>query len=387
MAGQASPLTVDHATGDHTGDHAGVVDAGDAVVDAAGGGVSVRWLVQQVLIEAINQMREYRVTVAVACDRVGMPSSTYYRLDRGYQHYTPVADPVPQRDRVQPAALTAAETARIERWLLDPELAELSVQQVYWRMVDASPDWVCSQRTFYRYATQLDLVGDRRDQRIRPARPIPVLEATQPGIAWSWDATELKGGPTGRERYKLIVAIDIFSRFPVGWRIETTEYHEFAIDMFAAAFAAHGVPQVVHADNGSVMRCHELRGCLATAGAAQSFSRVRVSNDNPYSESFFKTIKYDYDFPGRFDNIDHARDWAAAFFEHYAHQHHHSGLAFHTPANVHDGTWTTVQAQRDAKKARYQAEHPDRFHGTPAKPMTVGPAGINNNTNKHLKAA
>ena len=358
--------------------------------DAAGRVLAVGRRAQQVLVDAVNLMREHRVTVERACDWVGMSRPTYYRLDRGYQHYKPVPNPIPQRDRVQPTTLTVAEQGRVEQALTDPDAGDLSVQQVFWRLLDSSEDWLCSERTFYRYASRLGLVGDRRDQRAGMSRPMPVLEATEPGIAWSWDATELKGGPGGRQRYKLMVVLDVFSRFPVGWKIERTEYHEFAIDMFKAAFDRHGVPTIVHADNGAVMRCDELAKCLATAGADRSFSRVRVSNDNPYSESFFKTIKHDYDFPDRFDDIDHARAWAETFFNRYAHHHRHSGLAFHTPASVHDGTWTTVQAQRDAKKARYQAEHPDRFRGAPARPITVEPAGINHRTDtnkERLKAA
>lgn len=314
------------------------------------------------------------MTVSRACALVGQARSSYYRRSRGYQHYQPVPEPIPQADRVQPSALTRAERDQIVAVLEQEEYGDLSVVQTYWRAFDAG-QIACSQRTFYRVAAAHQLTGDRRRTRQGGhSRRAPAVAATRPNQLWSWDATELKG--PGQDRYKLMLILDVYSRYPIGWTIEWTESYPHAVDLFTTAIGRHGTPDVVHADNGGVMRCHELIDTLHHHGALTSYSRPRVSDDNPFSESMFKTIKYDLNCPARFDTIDHARAWTEAFLHAYANHHRHSGLGYYTPTAAYHGTTRTDQARRQAHLDQYWKHHPERFHKPPQAP-TIQPTGIN----------
>lgn len=324
-----------------------------------------------------------------ACALVGLARSTYYRVSRGYRHYQPVTTPVPQAARFQPSALTQPERDQIIAVLTqvdgldgpdgDAEAveADLSVHQVYWRAFDAGL-LSCSQRTFYRVAARHRLVGDRRrgghGRRGRHGRQPPVAAATRSDELWSWDVTELTG--PGRERYKLMLILDVYSRFPIGWRIEYGEAIPYALELFATAIGRYGVPSVVHADNGSVMRSHDLVDQLHDHGIVTSYSRPRVSDDNPFSESMFKTVKYDLSCPDRFDSIDHARAWTAQFLVRYATEHRHSGLGHYTPAAVYHGTVDADRARRQAQLDHYWQCHPERFRRPPQAP-TITTTGIN----------
>lgn len=334
---------------------------------------------QAVLTDVIDELvGATSTTVTRACRLLGMARSTYYRLTHRYAHYSPVADPVPHTDRPQPAALTASERARILDVVTDDDNANLSVVQVYWRAFDTGKV-ACSQRTFYRVAAAAHLVGDRRRRRgagASASRRKPVAAANGVGDLWSWDITELRG-PRRQDRYKLYLAIDVYSRFPVGWRIEHTEDRHLAVRMFTDAITDHGAPTVLHADNGAIMRSHHLIDTLTDNGVLCSYSRPRVSDDNPFSESLFKTIKYDLDCPERFDSIDHARTWTRDFLRRYAHEHRHSGLGRHTPADVHNGTAHLVHQRRQQHLRRYHAAHPERFRRPPRPPDLPGPTGIN----------
>lgn len=338
-------------------------------------------------VTVLSQQTE--MAISRACELVGLPRSTYYRASRGYRHYRPVTTPVPQAARVQPAALTPAERDQIIAILTqvdglegpggDGEVveADLSVQQVYWRAFDAGSIG-CSQRTFYRVASCHQLVGDRRrgghGRRGRHGRQRPVAPATRADELWSWDVTELAG--PGRERYKLMLILDVYSRFPIGWRIEHGEAIPHAIALFATAIGRYGVPSVVHADNGSVMRSHDFVDQLHDHGIVTSYSRPRVSDDNPFSESMFKTIKYDLSCPNRFDSIDHARAWTATFLARYATEHRHSGIGHYTPTAVYHGTVDVDRARRQAHLDHYWQCHPERFRRPPQAP-TITTTGIN----------
>lgn len=327
-------------------------------------------------------MKHTGTAVTTGCRLLGVARATYYRLHRHYRHYTPAAVPLPQSERPQPAALTRAEHEQVMAALTDDRYADLSVTQLFWRATDEG-QMPCSPRTCYRIAAREGLVGDRRRRRrgataTRP-RPRPIVHAPRPGAAWSWDVTELRGA--GGHRFKLYLVIDVFSRYPVAHRVEYYEDRHLAVEMFAKAFTRHGSPQVLHSDNGAVMRSQDLRDELAAAEVTASFSRPRVSDDNPFSEALFKTLKYDLACPEVFDDIDHARTWTADFLDRYATEHRHHGLAHHTPASVFDGTahhrHTYRQHQLDE---RYRA-HPQRFRRPPQAPELPTTVGINN---KHL---
>ncbi|MFN8054754.1 transposase [Gordonia sp. (in: high G+C Gram-positive bacteria)] len=296
-----------------------------------------------------------------------------------------MADPVPQAQRHQPAALSERERALIPQILCRQEYADQSVRQTYWRSFDA--DLIdCSESTFYRVARKAGLVGDRRRLRAdgggqRPRRK-PIVAAGAPGQLWSWDVTELRG--PGQQRYKLALVIDVFSRYPVCWHVDHGEDRREIIAMFAQAFALFGEPDVVHSDNGPVMRSHELVKALLDQGVTPSYSRPRVSDDNPFSESLFKTIKYDLACPQRFDSLEHTRTWVAAFMHRYANDHRHSGLGHYTPAAVFHGTAQHDHAHRQQRLDQAYAQHPERFRKPPKASALPGPTGINTKTQAAL---
>jgi putative transposase len=331
---------------------------------------------QAVLIHTITALQDAGLAISWACRLLGVPRSTYYRLAHGYRHYQPVAEPVRQADRRQPSALDPAEIRAIIDVLSSEEYAEKSVVQTYWAAFDAG-EVACSQRTFYRVAKTHRLVGDRRrSKRHAPgSRTAPVVAASSVGQLWSWDVTELRG--PRRERYFLYLVIDVFSRFPVGWCIEHEQTTAKALTLFAGAVAAHGAPEIVHADNGAIQRAHDLIDALHENGVLASYSRPRVSDDNPFSESLFKTIKYDPACPDLFDSISHARAWTKQFLHRYATEHRHSGLGRHTPASVHDGTAAEIHRERQRRLDEYWKQHPKRFRTRPRAPQLPRPTGIN----------
>lgn len=330
------------------------------------------------IVETIAELAsQAEMHVVTACELLGMARPSYYRLARGYKHYQPVAEPIPHAQRRQPAALTADEKAQVVEVLSDPDLADDSVVQVYWTSFDADKI-SCSQRTFYRLAHEHNLVGDRRAGRHGghgPGRPKPVAVAAAVGQLWSWDITMLRG--PGRQLYRLYLAIDVYSRYPVAWRIETREDTALAVEMFLDAFDRHGAPTLLHADNGAAMRAGELTKALAEAEVTGSFSRPRVSNDNPFSEALFKTIKYDLSHPDRFDSLEHARAWTADFLHRYATGHHHSGLGRCTPQQVYTGTAEHIRRARQQRLDDIATTHPERFRTPPQAPPLPQPTGIN----------
>ncbi len=331
---------------------------------------------QVVLIDTVSELTGAGVPATRACRLVGIARASYYRVTRGYQHYRPVAEPTPQAKRRQPAALTDSERAAIVEVLSSDEHAEQSVVEAYWSAFDAGKI-ACSQRTFYRVAKAHRMVGDRRETKHRSAssRRTPAAAAAKVGDLWSWDVTELRG--PGPERYYLYLVIDVFSRYPVGSCIEYAESKELAKALFAGAIATHGAPAVLHSDNGSIQRAHELLNTLGKHGIGVSFSRPRVSDDNPFSESLFKTIKYDPACPSRFDSLEHAREWTASFLHRYATEHHHSALGRHTPAQVYYGTASRLREQRQLRLDAYWAAHPERFRRRPTAPALPPSTGIN----------
>ena len=317
------------------------------------------------------------MTVVRACALTGMTRPMFYRIERGYQHYQPVAEPMAHTERHQPAALTDTEKGQVIDALCDPVMANRSVVQAYWSSVDDGRV-SCSQSSFYRLARAENLVGDRRRGRhcgTSASRARPTATAGAPGDLWTWDITLLPG--PRRSFLRLYLAIDVYSRYPVAWRIDHDETATKATEMFLDAFDRHGAPALLHADNGAAMRSNELAAALEAVEVQRSFSRPRVSNDNPFSESLFKTIKYDLDHPVRFDSIDHARQWTGDFLDRYATDHHHSALGYYTPEQVFTGTADHVRAARQQTLDRAAALHPIRYTRPPKAPALPTTTGIN----------
>jgi putative transposase len=184
------------------------------------------------------------------------------------------------------------------------------------------------------------------------------------------------------------VIIDIFSRYVVGWMVSPAETGELAEAFIADALAAHSVDRdqlTLHADRGTSMTSKPVAQLLVDLGVARSHSRPHVSNDNPYSEANFKTLKYCPAFPGRFGSIEDARGFCALFFDHYNHVHRHAGIGLHTPASVHYGTAHEIRAQRAATLTAAYAANPARFrHQQPTPPTLPTVAWINEPTPEAL---
>jgi putative transposase len=219
----------------------------------------------------------------------------------------------------------------------------------------------------YRVLAEAGETGERRIQRAPHAYARPSLTATAPNQVWTWDITKLATTQKGVFLMAYVI-IDLFSRYVVGWMLATKECKHLAAQLFAETIARHGIEPglQVHADRGSAMKSDTLAQLLASLGASRSFSRPRVSDDNAFSESQFKTMKYQPDYPGRFDGELHGRGWLQDFFGWHNDDHHHSSLALFTPADVFFGRVAVAAAARQAALDLAYAAHPQRFpNGAP----------------------
>lgn len=262
-----------------------------------------------------------------------------------------------------PAELSAEERARVPAVLDAPRFVDRSPGQV-WAIPLDEGIYLCSQATMYRLLRERGSSGERRAQAVHPAKKKPELQADAPNQVWSWDITKLKG-PSRGVHYLLYVIIDIFSRKTVWWEIWPTETGILAKEFIEHAIEANGgiAPAAIHADRGTSMTSNTVSGLLALLGIDQSHSRPRVSNDNPYSEAQFKTLKYCPAFPGTFRSIEDAGVFCGQFFQYYNHEHRHSGIGMHTPASVHDGSAVEIHAKRAATLNAAFLAYPERFHG------------------------
>ena len=240
--------------------------------------------------------------------------------------------------------------------------------------------YLCSISTMYRLLAAAGETRERRRQRTHPAKKRPELIATAANQVWSWDITKL-AGPTRGVYYELFVIIDIYSRYVVGWTVAAAESGDLAKAFIAETLVGQGVERdqlTLHADRGTSMTSKPVAQLLVDLGVARSHSRPHVSNDNPFSEAQFKTLKYCPAFPSRFESIADARSFCAAFFEHYNHVHRHAGIGLHTPASVHYGTAGEIRAQRGVTLDAAYAANPARFnHRRPTPPELPTAAWIN----------
>jgi putative transposase len=216
-------------------------------------------------------------------------------------------------------------------------------------------------------------VRERREQLRHPHYAAPQLLATRPNELWSWDITKLLG-PSKWTYYYLYVLLDVFSRYVVGWMLAHRELAQLAEKLIAESCERQGIAPgqlTVHADRGAAMTSKPVALLLADLGVTKSHSRPHVSNDNPFSESQFRTLKYRPDFPERFGSIEHGRSFCGDFFPWYNTEHHHVGLGLFTPHDVHHGLAAAKQEQRALVLADAFARHPERFPNGPPKPKEV----------------
>jgi putative transposase len=312
-----------------------------------------------------------RIGTRAACAAAGVPQASWYRRHRASPAPARHA-PVPHRDRAQPRALSPAERAAILAALHADRFADAAPAEVWATLLDEGT-YLGSLSTFYRLLRAAGESRDRRAQATHPAAVKPELIATGPNQVWSWDITKLHG-PAKWTYYYLYVIMDIYSRYAVGWMLATRESAVLAEKLIAATAAKQRISRgqlTLHADRGSSMTSKPVAFLLADLGVIQSHSRPHVSNDNPYSEAQFKSLKYRPGFPARFGSIEAARAHCQAFFPWYNTQHRHSGLGLHTAADVHHGRATAVRASRARVLTAAYQQHPERFVSKPPTPPAL----------------
>jgi len=315
-----------------------------------------------------------------AAELLGRPRATHYR-----RHQPPVLGPKLPRP-TPPNALSEPERQHILSVLRSEEFCDLAPAQVWARLLDDGI-YLCSIATMYRLLSAAHESRERRRQRTHPAKKRPELMAKAPNQVWSWDITKLRGPERG-VYYELFVIIDIYSRYVIAWTVAQAETGELAKDFIDTAIAGQDVKRgqlTLHADRGTSMTSKPVAQLLVDLGVARSHSRPHVSNDNPYSEAGFKTLKYCPAFPGSFGAIQDARNFCETFFAYYNHEHRHSGIGLHTPASLHHGTATEIRAERARTLNAAYAANPDRFRRRqPTPPKLPTAAWINDPTREAL---
>ncbi len=327
---------------------------------------------------AYHHLLVIKIPQRKAADMVGVSRTTMNRTPSKLQD---AARPAP------PNKLSTVERAAILDVLNSPECVDLAPMQVYAKLLDDGV-YLGSLSTFYRVLNENRLVKERRRLAKHKPRSIPELEATAPGEVLSWDITKL-AGPVKGKYFDCYLIVDIYSRYIVGAHVHATESGQLAVEMMREIFGVHGIPRVVHADRGTSMTSKTVAALLSDLEVARSHSRPWVSNDNPYSESLFKTLKYVPQFPERFSSLGDARAFMSEFVQWYNHAHQHSGIGLHTPADVHFGLADSVAAKRSQTLAAARARYPERF-GTSRDPKILAmpeAAWINNPRNRVVQAA
>lgn len=298
-----------------------------------------------------------------------MPRSSLYRTRK-------ITEPVAAFAAVvSPRALPPTEKAEVRQVLNSERFADQPPREVYATLLDEGK-YLCSWRTMYRILDENQEVRERRNQLRHPQYTKPELLATQPNQLWSWDITKLLG-PTKWTYYYLYNILDVFSRYSVGWLIAERESAALAEELIAASCVRQDIEPgqlTIHADRGSSMTSKPVALLMADLGVTKTHSRPHVSNDNPFSESQFKTFKYRPDYPERFGCQQDARLWATEFFRWYNYEHHHSAIALLTPADVHFGRAQTVLDQRQQVLHAAYLKNPERFVKGRSIPPQVPPA-------------
>ena len=307
-----------------------------------------------------------------ACAAVGEAQARWYRRHRQ-------SPPPPKPERVppsQPRALSEVERKELRRVLNSEEFVDEAPATVYAKLLDQGI-YLASVPTMYRVLREHDEVHERRRQATHPAAKKPELVATEANEIWSWDITKLLG-PAKWTYYYLYVILDIYSRHVPGWMLAHAENAKLAEALLADTVAKQNVGRgqlTIHADRGSPMVAKPVAFLLADLGVTKSYSRPHTSNDNPFSESQFRTMKYRPEFPERFGCFEEAHAFCSRFFQWYNHEHRHSGIGFHTPANVHYGRAAAIRDKRALVLSAAYTEHPERFVRKPPQPPSL-PAAV-----------
>ena len=311
-----------------------------------------------------------RLGIRPTCDAFGVPRASYYRWQRPEEA---------RKRRRSPRALSGDERQSVLSVLHDADFVDLAPAAVLARLLDGGR-YLCSERTMYRVLAENKEVKDRRNQLRHPVYAKPELLATEPNSLWSWDITKLLG-PAKWTYYYLYVILDVFSRYAVGWMVAYREAAVLASRLIEASCQRQDIERDqlnLHADRGSSMKSKPVALLLSDLGVTKSHSRPYVSNDNPYSEAQFKTMKYRPEFPRRFGSLEDARAFCGEFFRWYNMDHYHSGLGLMTPHDVHYGLAEERRARRAEVLAGAYAAHPERFvRGLPRPAEIPGEVWIN----------
>jgi putative transposase len=306
------------------------------------------------------------VSTSAACAALAVSRATHYRRDRRPRLGPPVSHPRP------PRSLTEIERTTVLDLLHGERFVDASPAATYATLLDEGK-YLASERTMYRILAAAGEIRERRDQRRHPVYARPELLTSGPNELWSWDITKLRG-PAKWTYYQLYVILDVFSRYVPGWMVATRESAALAERLIADSVAKQGIEPgalTIHADRGTSMTSKPVALLLADLGITRSHSRPHVSNDNPYSEAGFKTLKYRPNFPDRFGSLEDARAFCQGFFAWYNTEHRHSGIALFTPADVHYGHARELLEVRADVLAGAYATHPERFVQGPPLPKQV----------------
>lgn len=298
------------------------------------------------------------VRVKPACESLDIPRCQFYRVQarKSLPFVEPVKRPSP------PRALSCDERKAVLDILHSDRFIDKAPHEIYATLLDEG-NYLCSIRTMYRILEDNQEVRERRNQLSHPAYQKPELLATLPNQVWSWDITKLLG-PVKWTYFYLYVILDIFSRYVVGWMVAPAESAALAEKLIKETSTKQNIAEgqlTIHADRGSSMKSKPVALLLADLGVTRTHSRPHTSDDNPYSEAQFKTLKYRPDFPERFGSIEDSRSFCQAFFPWYNNEHRHCGIGLLTPESVHYGlAGDVIKARSVVLRAAYDL-HPERF--------------------------
>jgi len=318
------------------------------------------------------------VGIESACDALGVVRASFYR-QRPLLGPSLSAPPATVARSTPARALSSDERQSVRAVLNSERFQDCSPAAIQATLLDEG-QYLCSTRTMYRVLEQDGATRERRDQLLHPSYQKPELLATAPNQLWSWDITKLRG-PAKWTYFYLYVILDVFSRYVVGWMVAPRESAELAKKLIEETCDKQDIQPnqlVIHADRGSAMRSKPVALLLADLSVTKTHSRPYTSNDNPYSESQFRTLKYRPEFPDRFGCIQDSRAFGHTFFPWYNDEHRHSGIGMMTPAMVHYGLAVAVRENRQlALDAAYSA-HPERFvRRAPTPPLLPKEVWIN----------
>jgi len=311
------------------------------------------------MMEMTSNLSE-SIGVFPACQWLGVPRSSWYRWSQ------PTIDRAP---RPSPSrSMSDAERSEIRSILNSERFRNETPRQVYATLLDEGKHY-CHWRTMYRILAEENEVRERRNQRSHPTYSKPELLATAPNQLWSWDITKLKS-EIRLTYYYLYVILDVYSRYVVGWMLAECESEHLAKKLITETYTRQQIPHgqlTLHADRGPSMTAKSVKQLLIDLEVVKSHSRPYTPNDNPFSESHFKTLKYRPDYPDRFASSDVATQWCQELFVWYNEHHYHSALNLMTPFAVHYGHEPEIRAQRQAVLEQAYHDHPGRFvNGKPA---------------------